>query len=327
MISRMRILLATLCISFSLFSASPPAHSTCQPFEPWLVGSFLAPSANNLNPRQFSFFGFVLESCQYGLYDSNWKYHKEENLWVTSFCAQYTQGLTEKLGFEVIGTYSMRYSDGESTKGFNDTLLTFGYQVSTDDPNSWVPDFRIWISSILPTGQFQGSRRNYVNGLGFAGQGALFLGPTLVWQKKYIYTDSALVINASLAYKHPFRTSVSSVSVYGGGIGVDGSIVPGQLINGNISLEYSLSQRWALTSDIFITHQLKTSGFRGFPGLTLEGNLAQIGLPSSTQLSLTPSIEYSFNAKAGLLLGSWVSFAGQNAPAFAGVNLCLSVIF
>lgn len=326
MMRAMRAFLLLIVLALNCLQASATQKSPF-PFEPWLTGPFLAPAASNQEPGQPSFFNCITGLCQYGVYDSDWSYRSEPTIRSWTLIGQYTQGITEKIGIEIIGTYTMRSSQGVSSKRFNDTILSVGYQLSEDDPYSWVPDFMVWVQAIVPTGDFSDPRDTIRRAFAFTGQGALFLGPNLAYQKQLVINENVLVVLLGFGYNIPFRTSIRGFSVYGGGIGTNGTIRPGHLINANISLEYALNQRWALATDIFATYQTASSRFKGAQGVSLDGSPARVGAPTSTQITLTPSIEYSCNSKLGWLLGSWVTVAGQNSSAFAGGFLCLSIIF
>ena len=102
---------------------------------------------------------------------------------------------------------------------------------------------------------------------------------------------------------------------------------PGQLLNVFVSGESALNQRWALAMDVFLLYQQATSRFKGIRGFTIDGQIAEVGLLSSTQISITPSIEYSDSKQLGWLFGGWFTIAGRNSGAFAGGFLQFSYVF
>lgn len=323
----MRAFFFSLILPMTCLYTNPTSQEQFLPFEPWLIGPFTAPAASNLKPGQISFLNSITYLHEYGVYDSDWKHINKPDVSSLTFSIQFQQGLTEKTGIAVTGAYSIRCENDLSSKQFNDTFLMLGYQLSEDDSCSWIPDFMVWAQVIFPTGTFEDPTDDFYKILAFSGQGALFLGPKLAYQKQFAFSENIFILHLGFGYNFPFKTHLRELSIYGGSIETNGTLRPGHLINTSVSFEYAFNQRWALATDVFLTYQTATSKFKGFQGLTPEGTPAKVGLPSSTQLSLTPSIEYSHTSKVGWLIGSWVTIAGRNASAFTGGFLCLSATF
>ena len=126
---------------------------------------------------------------------------------------------------------------------------------------------------------------------------------------------SASIIDASwrtnLQYTLSNKTNVKGYNLYGGGQDSKGTIAPGSEYMTNLSIEYSLTRNWVISTDIHYIHQNKS---------TFSGNLGVfnpiLGLPSSDQFSLAPCLEYNFNQNLGLFIASWFTIAGRNSSKF-----------
>jgi hypothetical protein len=89
-----------------------------------------------------------------------------------------------------------------------------------------------------------------------------------------------------------------------------------------VSFEATLNQNWALALDSVYT-QTNITEFFGIPGIAFTGTFADVGTPSSEQLSFAPAIEYNFSGNFGIITGCWFSALGRNSTEFRSgvVNL------
>lgn len=90
--------------------------------------------------------------------------------------------------------------------------------------------------------------------------------------------------------------------MYGGGIGADGKVFPGNSLILNLGIEYKLNQCWEIALDTRYEHQ-DISTFSGKHGYDENGLLLLCGLPSSERLSLAPSLEYHHNDRITIASG------------------------
>ena len=318
------LLLPTLLLARQKVKVIHP--DTEVPYEPWLTGSLLAPTAVNMELGHPNFYAFVGGFGIYGRYDSSWKFQKEPTIWAINPVVDFQFATSKRTGIEVVGSYIINYRDGERTSHFQDTLLLFGYQVSDDQMDSWIPDCRLTFRTLFPTGRFD-QLDPVIEGIDATGQGAYFYGPALSCQKLFYLPESFFMLHWSFGYFYPSKAKIKNHNVYGGGFGTRGTIRPGQIFIGFLSGEYSWSQRWVFAFDIQVLHQTKTTDFNGTPGITPSGEVGTVGLSASTEIALAPAIEYNLSANSGFLFGAWFTIAGQNTEAFAAAALAYSYIF
>jgi len=296
------------------------------PFIPWLTGPFLAPTPVNMKLGHPAIQPSLTAFGIYGEYNEDWKLKTNDTIWSINPIVDFQFATTENTGVEILASYVSNHQDGKKDSNFEDTLVFLGYQVSDDIKDSWVPDFRLMLQINFPTGNYN-KLDPTKRGIDSTGQGAFFFGPVIAFQKLFYLPCNFFMLHWSVGYLFPNKAHIKGMNAYGGATDTDGQIRPGQFFYAFLSGEYSFSQHLAFACDIQYIYQQKTRRFSGNPGTFPSGAPAQIGLPASMQFSITPSIEYSFSANAGLLFGSFLTLAGQNADAFASLFIAYLYIF
>lgn len=295
-------------------------------YTPWFTGSLLAPSATNAKVGHPSIQPSLAVLYILGKYNESWKLEREDSFWSINPNLDLQIAITDRIGIEAIPAFVTNTGDGKSFSHFQDTNIFFGYQLSEDQDDSWVPDFRLILQTIFPSGKYDhlDPDKEGLDGTGF---GSYQLGPCIAYQKLFPLSKSYFLLHWSLAYLFPLSTHVKGFSVYGGGFGTKGTLTPGQNLIGYFSGEYSFTQHWVFAFDLQAVYQRPSSHFSGNVGIDEDGAPAEIGLPSSVQLSFAPQLEYNFSDNFGCLVGTWFTFAGKNAEAFAGAIAAFLYVF
>ena len=285
-------------------------------YQPWFTGPLLTPTSINMEPGHPAIEPSVTIFWNYGNYSNDWELKKENRSVTINPYVDFQFAITKRTGIELQVQSFTTIRNGESTTGYADTNILFGYQVSDDQKNSWVPDFRFLLEIIFPSGKYDklDPKKDFNDA---TGQGAFFIGPNLAFQKLFYLPRNFFILQWAVGYFFPSRTTVKGFNLYGGGKGTKGKIRPGKFLTAFISGEYSLSQRWVIGFESEFFYQFPSSKFEGTTGIQLDGLLASIGKPSSSQLIVLPELQYNFNAHSGLLMGGWFSLIGKNTKAFA----------
>lgn len=289
------------------------------PYTPWFTGPLLAPTSINMVPGKPAIEPSVALLFTYGSYQSDWGVKGEDLTIAINPFVDFQFGITDNTGIELLAAGITNFKNGQSSTHFQDTILLFGYQVSNDVKDSWIPDFRFLLQTGYPSGKYK-RLDPAKEGIDSTGQGAYTIGPNLAFQKLFYLPQNFFVLHWSLGYLFPTRAKVRELNAYGGGPGTRGTIRPGQTLVAFLSGEYSLNQQWVLAFDTQFLYQRKSSKFRGT-------TVAPVGLPSSLQFSFAPEIEYNINNHSGIILGAWASLFGYNASAFAGGFLAYLYVF
>lgn len=294
------------------------------PYEPWLSGTFLAPTPVNMEIGHPAIEPSITCFYTYGKYDSNWKLKTDESIVSINPLIDFQFAITERTGFEIFTSFLTSYSNGNTATRLSDTVILLGYQALDDVKDSWIPDLRLDLQISFPSGKHDKIDPT-APGIDFSGQGAYFFGPNISYQKLFYLPNSFFMLHLAAGYFFPTKPPITNLSVYGGEIGTNGFIRPGQNLIAFISGEYSFSQRWAFVFDTEFNYQRKSSKFSGNPGPNLSKS--DIGLPESVQISFAPTMSYNFSPNTGLLVGSWFTLAGKNATAFASGFFALVHVF
>lgn len=292
---------------------------------PWFTGPLLSPTPINMLPGHPAIEPSITIGSHYGNYGSDWRFRKEPNEWFINPFLDFQLGFTNRIGLEVIASFISHFKKGESSTKMQDTILLLGFQVANDVKGSWVPDIRIDLQETLPTGSYQKLDPERL-GTDSTGQGAFQTGPLLIIHKLFYMGSHFLSLKVSLSYLFPSKVKVKGHNAYGGGAQTNGSVHPGQTLTTFFSAEYSINQRWGCGFDALLTYQ-KKSTFSGRSGQNTLNQPISVGLPSSTQISLAPFIEYNFSSRMGILGGSWFTVAGRNASAFVSGYFAFLYVF
>lgn len=327
---QIRFLLLFLLAPILLLSREGPEDlipsRTPIPYDPWFTGPLLAPTPVNMKPGHPAIEPSITFFCTYGIYDSSWKLEKQDNTWSINPLVDFQFGITDNTGIEIIASTITNIKEGKNSTHFQDTLILFGYQVSNDQKDSWVPDCRIFLQELFPSGKYDRLDPNK-QGLDLTGEGSYQTGPAIAFRKLFYLTNHFFSLRWSVSYLFPSKVKVHGFNAYGGGFNTSGKIRPGQTLIAFLSGEYSINQHWVFAFDTEFFYQRKSSSFSGNPGTVATGEVAQIGLPSSTQISFAPEIEYNFNPSSGLIFGAWFTIAGKNSSAFAAIFFTYLYIF
>lgn len=277
-------------------------------------GTLLSFYSTTVDPGHLSVNPYLLFTTTYGSYKKNWSLENQENLYEAELFLFLTTGLTRYADINLVldGIYS-------KVKNYDhlqiaDVQLYLGIQLLRESPNTNIPDFRLIVGESFPSGKYDNlSEIEFLSdGVG-EGSYQTFLGFAL--QKSYyIYDHNPLYINFSFLYFLSSNSSIKEYSIFGGGVGTEGTISVGDAYFLNLGLEYRINDVWSIALDSRFDHQ-NSSRFSGNKGL--ETN--EFFLDSSEQFSLAPSLEYHRTQDLVIIIGPWFSIAGRNTSAFASL--------
>lgn len=308
-----------------IYGATPGVQNNQGYNIPWFTGPFLAPTPINMKPGHPAIEPTVTIFKTYGTYNSKWKLEGKTNIWSINPLVDFQFGITDSYGIEILASCITNIRNGKNSTHLQDSIVFLGHQISNDRKGSWVPDCRLLIQTIFPTGKYQ-KLSPRMQGIDSTGFGSFQIGPVLAFRKLFYLPNNFFSLRGSIGYLFPHRVFVKGLNAYGGGFGTKGKVYPGQSLIAFFSGEYSLNQHWVLAFDSEFFFQ-KKSKFSGGRGTILTGGIANVGLPSSTQISFAPEIEYNFSQRSGLLAGIWFTVAGKNSAAFTSAFVAYVHIF
>lgn len=121
-----------------------------------------------------------------------------------------------------------------------------------------------------------------------------------------------------VTYMYGAPVNVKGINAYGGDPTTSGKVRPGNLWQGIVSFEYSLTQNWVLALDMLYSHMSRSQ----FTGTTVEPT----GEPSWEQFSLAPAVEYCFSENFAINAGAWFTAAGRNSDQFASAVMSIYIV-
>lgn len=309
-----------------LYCEERPPQKSQDTFEQWFTGPLFTPMAITPEKNHPALEVTVGFKDQYGFYDDNWNIKYTSNLWSLFNYYDAQLGISSVLGMEIIASWSANFRKNASSVRLQDTTLRVGFQVCNEVPGTWIPDFRIILQEVFPTGKY-----NNLNPSKFetdlSGLGSYQTGMYLAFQKLFNLNENhKYQMRFSAGYFVPSPVNVEGFSAYGGGYGTKGKVYPGHYISIFCSGEYNLNKRWALAFDSNFQYNFK-GRFSGKEGTLGPDKKATISSPEAVMFTLAPELEFTFTKNTGMLLGTWFSLFGKNTPAFLSMFVSILRVF
>ncbi|MFZ4098982.1 MAG: hypothetical protein ACOYKZ_01470 [Chlamydiia bacterium] len=319
------ILLATAVGHLSAIELVSPTAVAPYP-SPWLTGTLLEPIPIALSRGDIAVQPYLYWTWTRGTYSDHGDVQRKPLVTSVTMQARIAFGLGKGFDIQFLPTASFNGSEGHSVFRWEDLEAQFDYQLRYPTAPGWFPGVELSLGEILPIGRYD-HLSPVKNGADASGLGAFATFGEVVFHRIYALNarhDLSTALTLTLAV--PGSVHVEGLNAYGGGFDTDGVVSPGIAFNGLLSLELTLTRNWVLAFDTQYTWTGQSS-FKGCPGWTDTGCVAQVGLPVAQQLSLAPCLEYNFNDKIGLIAGVWFSVWGRNSPVFTTGAIALSCEF
>jgi hypothetical protein len=312
------VAISALLPSLALSQGADSSSARQSTDDAWWTGPMLAASPNTLPPGHFLVEPYVfdvrtphtngfgsLTYINYGLANN------------------FTIGLIPTFGFNML-------SDGTNSSGIGvgDLSLLAQYRLTKFQAGSWVPTTAIVLQEGLPTGKFDklGSRPS--DGLG----GGAYTTQLSIYSQTYFWMPNGRILRTRLDVSNTFSNSVhiEDVSVYGTSTGFRGRASPGTSQFVDLAGEYSVTQRWVLGIDLTFKHAASTR-VAGFDSLDPESTQSPPSIVfdsgSSDAFGFAPAIEYNWNPRFGVLLGTRIILAGHNTTSSITPALALNMFY
>ena len=305
----MRYFLLSLLLSAPLYADKVLPENALPGDLPWITGPLLTPTSLVVPPGHFNLEPYLYATSETGFYNRHW--HAES---VSTFFELTSQnwievGITPWMDCQIVPTFSYQQHKGSAEWVWNDLEILVDFQLypgSFPPNNSLRPAVKLTLSEIFPTGKHdQLSQSKHYTDQGGAGSFQSAIGIT-IGQLFQIQSESYYDIRCNLNYTIPSAVHVRGFNTYGGDAETDATVYPGQYITLLIGHEYTFNRHWGATCDLVGIWTSKT---------TYTGN-TPLGLPSSTQYSIAPAIEYNFSSRLGIISGAWFTVAGRNSVQF-----------
>ena len=282
----LNFLISALMLKRLLFLSSLTAILLAE--QPYFAGTLLSTIPSNIPPGTWFIEPYLYITRQKGTYTSDWGHSSQPRFTSIQNEWDFETGLTPWLDIAFIPTFFYTHS----SLLLGDTKLALGFQILRQQENFF--DLRFILQESFPSGKY-----DRLNSLSQAtGNGAYQTWTSIVLYKILL----PFTLNFTFDYIFPSRVSVHGLNIYNIS---STTFRPGQVFNGNLGIECSLTTQAILGLDIHYTHQ----------------NSSQT--PSLEQLSLAPCIEYNPSPNLSFEAGSWFTLAGRNSPIFKSAVLAI----
>jgi len=294
-------------------------------FNPWYSGPVVAGSPSMVPPKTISLQPYFYAIDNYGFFNSKHEArHTPHPLWQFQLQPVTQTGITDwmDIALSPTVTYNVRNENGHTYAGTTDLPLILGFNLLSQ--GIWVPAIKFTVGESFPIGKYQHLSVEKA-GTDSTGSGSwmttfsLRIGKLLFWWTRHPFNTRLY-----LGYTIPTTVHVRSLNTYGGGYGTDGKVRPGNNFTADLGLEWSLTQRWVLATDVIYSVSGRTK-FVGDPGVDpSSGAAASVGSGSSYSFQLAPAIEYNWNDSLSMIGGIWFTPYGRNSGRFINYNISVS---
>ncbi len=294
------------------------AHSA-----PWYTGPLLAPAGRTipLGHADFELYGFSTHRTT--VFDNKGKKIHVPALESLQGNPLLTYGLADWVDVQLSIPFTKNHTLRKTGEHIGDTSLLLGFQAHKQQPGTVIPDLRITLQEIIPTGRFDNINPTD-KGTGVTGGGDYQDVLTLNFQELAQLNEiHYLRTRLSLAYMHSHPHTINGTTGIGGGSDTHGVETAGNLISVDLASELTVTQHWVAVMEMYyVRHQ--AAKFKGTAGFDEDGVLEKVGIPQLEEFSLAPAIEYNFSAHYGIVAGVWFAVQGKNAPIFTSTVIAFN---
>lgn len=279
----------------------------------WWTGPLLAPNASTLPQGHLLVEPYLYDVITQGYYNSSSSRVSvpHDNSYGSLTYINY--GLFNKLTIGTLPTFGYNApgnGPGSAGIGFGDLTVQAQYRLHLFNESSWFPTTSVNVQETFPTGRYDQLDRPS-DGFG-AGACTTTLG---LYTQTYFWMPIGRILRMRLNLSQAFSSlaDVRDVSVYGTTQGFRGHAAPGAALLLDLAGEYNATRHWVLAMEGIYRHQYNTRVTGNDIATLTEPVVLNSG--SSQVFGLAPAIEYNFNSRVGVILGSRLFPAGKNTTA------------
>ncbi len=328
---------------FILFTIPIYAFSKCEKFDPWFTGPFLAQSATNTQQGKTNPSFTIFYIHNYATYTGSKNKYNIPTLRIIIPCCSISFGMTSWLDMTFgAGARKAKTKDGYESIHWKDTLVQLGFQILTEKNKTAIPSIRFTLTESFPTGKYQNLQpdKQYADASG-SGSYETFLELN-IGKTFPLYKCHPLKLILNFSCNLPSSVCINSPNVYSGFINTNGKVYPGNSFTTCFSFDYGITKRFAFSMDTLFIYFLNTKYkiLKDIVTIIPPDNSANSPvifrhtLLSINQvnakayiLTISPALEYNFNANLGIIATYWTSLTGKYMPAFRSVAVNISYLF
>jgi hypothetical protein len=296
----------------------------------WWTGPLLAPNASTLPQGHWLIEPYVYDAMTYGEFNRNGTLQSTGAAHEFGSQAYIEYGLVDRITLGLIPRFGLHESSaGQGSSDFTvgDTTLQAAFGLTQFHQGSDIPATSIVVQETFPTGRYDRLDGPEDGALGSGAHSTT----VAFYSQMYFWMPNGRILRARLdvSYQASQSASLYGNSVYGTQTGFDGRVQPGQSVFGDLSFEYSVTQRWVLATDLWWEHDGNTQVKGSYAPYTNPALPAYVVQNSGSDdlFYVAPAIEYNWSASMGVIAGARVTAAGRNVGATVSPVAAINMYF
>lgn len=279
----------------------------------WWTGPLLAPSANTLPRGHVLIEPYLYDVISQGFYDSSGKRQNAPHVNGFGSLTYINYGLANKFTVGLIPVFGYNQASqgmGSASVDVGDLTVQAEYRLHLFHEGSWTPTTSIALQESLPTGKYDNLGDRTSDGVG---SGA-YITTLCLYNQSFFWMPNGRILRTRFNVTQSLsrQANIQNISVYGTPQGFRGHANPGAALFIDLAAEYSVTRRWVLAADASYRHQYNTA-VTGYDIATPNETIL-LNSGSSQAFALAPAVEYNFNSKVGVIVGTRLFPAGKHTP-------------
>ncbi len=293
----------------------------------WWTGPLLAPNASTFPRGHALAETYVYDAITDGRFDSNRHRHATAGEHDMGSSTYLSYSLTDRMSVGLLPRFGFNEPSGapnSTAPGIGDFSAQLQYGLTCFHEGTWLPATAVVLGETLPTGRYDHLQR------ASEGLGAGVYATAVSWYSQdylWLSTGRILRVRLDLTYAVSGGANVQDASVYGTGSGFRGRAHPGDGFTANAAAEYSVTRNWVLAADLIYQHNGSTHVTGSDSSASGRSGFVNLRSGSSESFGLAPAIEFSWNARAGVIVGARVIAAGRNTTASITPTAAINLAF
>ena len=288
----------------------------------WWTGPMLANTAETAPHGHYLLEPYLYDVSTQGAFSANGTRHSAPHTNTYGSLTYIVYGLTDTWGVGVIPTAGYNQMSSGSGAGMGDWTFQVQHRFSHFRPCRHLPSFSIAAQQALPTAKYDQLGDKPGNGLG----AGAYTTNLAAYSQMYFWMPNRRILRMRLNLSESFSSiaKIKDASVYGTSDGFRGEAKPGNVFVVNPAWEYSVTRNWVLALDATYRHanDTRVSGYyHQSPQQPIRLNSG-----SSDAIGFAPAIEYNFNSRVGVLLGTRFIAQGRNTAATITPAIAINIV-
>lgn len=310
----MIVALSMLCVAAPALAhvAIPDNCALTHPMgDAWWTGPMLANTAETAPRGHYLLEPYLYDVSTQGQFAANGARHSTPHANNFGNLTYIVYGLADTWGVGVIPTGGYNQLSGSSSTGMGDWTVQAQHRLTHFVPCRRIPSVSLALQQTLPTAKYDRLGDKPAAGTG-AGAYTTNLG---VYSQIYFWMPNQRIVRMRLNLSESFSSiaKIRDASVYSTTNGFRGEAKPGNVFFADAAWEYSVTRRWVAALDATYRHANDTLVSGNYLQNASQPVLLHSG--SSDAFGVVPAVEYNFNSRVGVLLGTRIIVHGRNTAA------------